>query len=85
MDDPTQKKSLGDELDELLADTKRERQESSVRGKVLIAKADQLASELEKTNFSDLRDAEKNDVKDLNVAAAEEIASLEEEEASEEE
>jgi hypothetical protein len=87
MDDQTSKTNLQSELDELLAEITKDHQAFSIKSKVLVAKADKLADELEKTEFSDLEDAEKKVMKDLNAAAAEEVASLEleEEEESKEE
>ena len=78
---------LQSELDELLAEITKDRQSFGVQSKVLVARADALADELEKTDFSDLEDAEKKAVQDLNAATAEEITSLdvEEEEAAKEE
>ncbi|MGB7957463.1 MAG: hypothetical protein WCF77_01280 [Minisyncoccia bacterium] len=77
MDDQAQKKSLQDELDELLTDVTKDQQEFSIKSKVLVAKADKLADELEKTDFSDLVAAEEAAMKDLKAAVAEEVTSLE--------
>jgi len=85
MDDQKQKQDISSELGKIFADLKKNRQASNIQAKVLITKANQLADELEKTDFSDLDDAEKKAMKDLNTATAEEITSLEleEEEVSE--
>jgi hypothetical protein len=80
MDDTKQGADLGTELEALLAEIKKERRSADISGKVLIEKADRLAAELEKTDFSDLDDAEKKAMQDLNTAIAEEIVSLKEEE-----
>jgi hypothetical protein len=87
MDDQTQKTNLQSELDELLAEIKEDRQAFGIKSKVLVAKADTLAAELEKTDLSGFDGAEKKAMKDLNAATAEEMTSLElaeEEDATEE-
>jgi hypothetical protein len=81
MDDQTQNTNFQSEIDELIAKLKKDRQKLSVTSKVHIAKANQLADELEKVNLSDLEDAEKKAMKDLSAVVAEEVASLEMEEA----
>jgi hypothetical protein len=77
MDDQTQKTDLQKELDELLLELKKDHQAFGIKSKVLVAKADRLADELEKTDFSDLDRAEKKAMKDLGNITAEEIVSLE--------
>ena len=59
---------------------KKDHQEFSIKSKVLVARADKLADELEKTDFSDLVAAEDAAMKDLKAAVAEEVTSLEMEE-----
>jgi hypothetical protein len=83
MDDQAQKTNLQNELDELLADVTKDRQEFSIKSKVLVAKANRLADELEKADFSDLDAVEKKAMEDLTAAAAEEVTSLELEEKGE--
>jgi hypothetical protein len=83
MDNQTPKTNLQSELDEFLAEITKDHQAFSIKSKVLVAKADKLADELEKTDFSDLEDAEKKVMKDLNAVTAEEVASLELEEEEE--
>jgi hypothetical protein len=80
MDDQTPKTSLQVELDDLLAQLKKDRQASGIKSKVLVARADRLADELEKADFSDLDGAEKKAMKDLSNIVAEEVTSLEIEE-----
>ncbi len=80
MDDQTKNTDLQDELDELLAKITKAQQEFSIKSKVLVARADKLNDELEKVDFSDLVDAEKKAMKDLDTAIAEEVTSLEMEE-----
>jgi hypothetical protein len=80
MDDQTPKTDLQKELDQLLADIKKDRRESDIKAKVLIARADRLTSDLEKTDFSDLIVEENKAMKDLHAAVAEEVSSLELEE-----
>jgi len=80
MDDQTPKTSLQSDLDELLAEVTKDEQAFNIKSKVLVAKADQLSDELEKTDFSDLDDVEKKAMEDLRAATAEEVTSLELEE-----
>ena len=80
MDTPSLNNPLQKELSELLVEMKKHRHEAEVKSKILIAQADQLINELEKTNFSELDKEEKRIVKDLRDAVAEEVASLELEE-----
>lgn len=77
MDDQTQKTNLQSELDDLLAEIAKDRRSFGVKSKVLVAKADTLTGELEKTDFSDLAAAEKQAMKNLEGVTAEEMASLE--------
>ncbi len=80
MDDKTQKTDIQKELDQLLADVKKDRRESGIRGKILIARANQLVDELDKEDFSGFDAEEKKAMKDLRAAVAEEVSSLELEE-----
>jgi hypothetical protein len=84
MDDQTPTTNLQSELDDLLTQITKDHQSFSIKSKVLVAKADKLADELEKTDFSDLEVVEKKAMKDLNAVTAEEMTSLamEEEEDS---
>ena len=85
MDDQTPKTNLQSELDELLTEITKDHKEFSANSKNLVQKADKLADELEKTDFSDIDDLEKKAMKDLNAAVAEEVTSLEEEESEDDE
>lgn len=76
MDDQPQKTNLQTELDQLLADLKKESQTFKSSSRVLIAKANQLADDLDRTDLADIDAAERTAMKDLNAAVAEEMNSL---------
>jgi hypothetical protein len=79
MDDANkiQQTELDREIDELLAEIKKDRKASAVSGAVLRERADRLLRELDKEDLSDLHADERKFAKDLRDAVAEEVASLE--------
>lgn len=77
MADQNQTRDIQAELEQLLAELKKDRQAFGVKSKVLVAQANRLADELEKANLSEMDESERKAATDLRAAVAEEVSSLE--------